>query len=98
MLPFEDRFTRQRRLSEVGAAGQDALARACVVLKAHASVDVEREYLVRAGVGRVEVDEGSPSDTFPFADHFQFESSRSLARAAFGALGAVRNVLGITGS
>ncbi len=52
MLPFEDRYTRQRQLPEVGAAGQDKIAQGRVVTRQ----PVAAEYLFRAGVGTVQLE------------------------------------------
>jgi hypothetical protein len=95
MLPFEDRHSRQRRLAEVGAAGQARLEQAHLVMAEHEGSDVAREYLLRAGVRSVvlEPDRGAPP--FPFADAFEFASSRELAHGAWRALAAIRDVLGM---
>jgi hypothetical protein len=95
MLPFEDRYTRQRRLAEVGSSGQERLLEAHLVLPVHEGSDIEREYLLRAGVQSVRVDPSLPAEGFPFAARFEFEQSRRLAQAAWGALANLRKVLGL---
>jgi hypothetical protein len=95
MLPFEDRYTRQRRLAEVGAAGQARLAEARLELAAHEGSEVEREYLLRAGVQSIDVDPRLPAEPFPFAAEFEFAASRNLARGAWSALANIRKVLGL---
>jgi hypothetical protein len=95
MLPFEDRYTRQRRLTEVGHEGQRRLATARLILAPHAGVDVERDYLVRAGVSQIQVDpEGSPPP-FPWPEFFEFTAPLCVARGAWCALSRIRTVLGL---
>lgn len=96
MLPFEDRYSRQRRLAEVGWSGQERLNEARLVLPEHAGSDVEREYLLRAGVQSVCVDPSLRAEAFPFEEHFEFGASKALARAAWSALSNIRKVLGLT--
>lgn len=50
MLPFEDRYTRQRQLREVGLAGQQRLQTSLAVLGVTRSELVAADYLGRAGV------------------------------------------------
>jgi hypothetical protein len=50
MLPFEDRFTRQRQLREVGLAGQRRIEASSVVVGPSAADGVAADYLQRAGV------------------------------------------------
>lgn len=50
MLPFEDRFTRQRQLREVGLAGQRRIEASRVVVGLGAADGVAADYLQRAGV------------------------------------------------
>lgn len=93
MLPFEDRYTRQRRLKEVGADGQRRLEAVRLTLAAHESSDIEREYLGRAGVGHVGVDAAAAPPPFPWAAFFEFSAPLSVARGAWCALSHVRSVL-----
>lgn len=95
MSPFEDRHSRQRRLAEVGAAGQERLDRAHLVVPEHEGSDVAREYLLRAGVPSVVIEHDHDAAPFPFADAFQFVHSRELAHGAWRALAAIRDVLGM---
>ncbi len=93
MLPFEDRYSRQRRLVEVGPAGQRRLGQSRVRVAAHADVEIEREYLERAGVGGVDVDsQASPVD-FPWQAEFSFAAAAGVARGAFSALRRIRAAL-----
>ena len=50
MLPFEDRFSRQRQLSEVGREGQQRLLATEVLVVPSRSAWIELTYLQRAGV------------------------------------------------
>lgn len=50
MLPFEDRFTRQRQLREVGLDGQRRLEESRIVVGSGAPDAVAADYLQRAGV------------------------------------------------
>jgi len=93
MLPFEDRYSRQRRLPEVGTAGQRRLEQGSLVLAAHPGADLERDYLVRAGVGGVSVDHASGAAAFPWADEFEVDVCRDIARGAWSALAHLRQLL-----
>jgi hypothetical protein len=93
MSGFEDRFSRQRLLAEVGAAGQAKIAGAQLALAAQPGVELEREYLRRAGVGDVSITAELAPEPFPFADQFEFATTRVLARAAWSALDHLRNIL-----
>jgi hypothetical protein len=90
-----DRTTRQRRLLEVGEAGQAALARSAVRTAALDGCVVEIVYLNRAGVGRVAV--STLAEARPFAHHaaFHHAASRAVAWGAWRALTHVRGVLGL---
>jgi hypothetical protein len=50
MLPFEDRFTRQRQLRDVGLVGQHRIEASSVVVGPSAADGVAADYLQRAGV------------------------------------------------
>jgi hypothetical protein len=95
MLPFEDRHSRQRRLAEVGAAGQERLEQAHLVVAEREGSDIAREYLLRAGVRSVVVEPDRGARPFPFVDVFEFAESRELAHGAWRALAAIREVLGM---
>jgi molybdopterin/thiamine biosynthesis adenylyltransferase len=97
MLPFEDRYSRQRRLAEVGRAGQDQLARASLAVRASAdgSDVLELLYLHRAGVGRVDLLNTGPVASFGYADRFDCEAARALAAGAHRALLQLRAELGV---
>jgi hypothetical protein len=93
MLPFEDRFTRQRRLREVGAEGQRRLDASRMVLVDHADSDIERDYLERAGVTRFDLDPQGSLPAFPWADAFEFSAAGSVARGSWYALARLRIAL-----
>lgn len=94
MLPFEDRYTRQRRLEEVGPEGQRRLEQSTLVLAPHADAELERDYLERAGVRQIRWDAAAVAPEFPWARHFEFTGPLGVARAAWSALARIRAVLG----
>lgn len=93
MLPFEDRYTRQRRLPEVGPDGQRRLAAACLFVAPHDGLDLQLEYLERAGIGQLRVDPQATPPSFPWAEFFEFAAPLSVARGAWCALSDIRRVL-----
>ncbi len=97
MLPFEDRYSRQRRLPEVGPSGQERLCAADLVIAEHPDVDLELDYLQRAGVARVTVDAAAAAAvlTFPWAEQFEHEAALGVARGAWYALARIKGVLGL---
>ena len=95
MLPFEDRYSRQRRLPEVGPSGHERLCAAELVIAEHPDVDLELDYLQRAGVARVTVDAAAAALTFPWADRFEHEATLGVARGAWCALVRIKGELGI---
>lgn len=93
MLPFEDRYTRQRQLREVGLSGQHRLETSVKVLGRGASDDVAADYLVRAGVQVVRKDD-LPSDAGVTAGALcAFSGPRDYLTGALVALDHVRAVL-----
>jgi hypothetical protein len=98
MLPFEDRYTRQRRLAEVGPQGQLRLERQRLAIARHADVELELDYLRRAGVQQVTVqqagvDAEQSALDFPWAAQFQFSGPLGVARGAWSALARIRAAL-----
>jgi hypothetical protein len=93
MLPFEDRYSRQRRLEEVGPEGQQRLERAEVFVAEHAGVALELDYLARAGVQRAALRAGARELGFPWQHHFRFAAPLAVARGAWCALCRLRTVL-----
>lgn len=98
MLPFEDRYSRQRKLPEVGPQGQRALANASLRVspRVTGSEVFELCYLQRAGVARVTVSDAHVQLPSPHAQAFQFTAPRTLAVGALGALAQLRQTLGLT--
>ncbi|HKO89638.1 MAG TPA: hypothetical protein VJU61_00705 [Polyangiaceae bacterium] len=94
MLPFEDRYSRQRRLVEVGPEGQRRLEQTELVLAPHADTDVEREYLTRAGITRIGQAPEGTAPVFPWSHHFRFSAPLAVARGAWCALSQIRVALG----
>ena len=107
MLPFEDRYTRQRRLAEVGPEGQLLLERQNLAIARHADVELELDYFRRAGVQQVTVqqtggqqEEGEAEQSvldFPWAAQFQFSGPLGVARGAWSALARIRAALAANG-
>lgn len=93
MLPFEDRHSRQRRLAEVGIEGQAKLAATKILLAEHEGVQIEREYLLRAGVADASVEGRAERVEFPFSAWFEYAAPRALAAGAWCALTRIRRVL-----
>ena len=90
-----DRYTRQRRLAEVGEAGQARLERARAEVRGPEGATVELTYLERAGVGSVTVlPKGTPVP-FAHAEWFRFEASRDVGAGAWRALDTIRGALDI---
>lgn len=95
MLPFEDRYTRQRRLPEVGPSGQERLCAAQLAIPRHPDVELELDYLARAGVSNVVVDDSIDAPAFPFADWFEHGAALGVARGAWCALRRIKVELAI---
>ena len=96
MLPFEDRFSRQRRLPEVGPSGQERLQRALRRAAPHPGLDIELDYLERAGAGEVVVDATAAAPAFPWMEWFEHEAALSVARGAWCALAQIKRELELT--
>ena len=95
MLPFEDRFSRQRRLPEVGPRGQERLASAELRIARHADVELELDYLARAGVTNASLDPAGAPLPFPWTDWFEHDAALAVARGAWCALSRIRRELGV---
>jgi hypothetical protein len=93
MLPFEDRYTRQRRLPEVGPKGQERLCQANLRIASHPDVELELDYLARAGVAGVRVDPTAPALAFPWTDWFEHDAALGVARGAWYALSRIKREL-----
>jgi molybdopterin/thiamine biosynthesis adenylyltransferase len=88
-----DLYSRQRRLPEVGAEGQERLERADLSIDAGPAAASELSYLLRAGVGRALVTRRSTRDPFAHSAHFKFTPSRTLAEGAWRALRQIHAVI-----
>jgi|GEM_PF-540205 len=91
-----DRHDRHRRLAEVGDDGQARIAALDLLVPDGPGAEVEREYLLRAGVRRAQI---APLSTppFPHAGHFGFAAPREVAAGAWRALTHLRAALGLDG-
>lgn len=95
MLPFEDRYTRQRRLPEVGQRGQERLSQAQFCVAQHPDIELEVDYLARAGAGEVRVDPAAPALAFPWSAWFEHDAALGVARGAWCALSRIKGELGL---
>jgi hypothetical protein len=87
------KFARQLCLPEVGQGGQQALCQAeRAIPLAGAAVEVEREYLMRAGVQVVAGDRAAQA-SFAHAPYFRHEQSSAVAEGAWRALTEIKTVL-----
>ena len=89
-MPMDERTTRQRRLAEVGDAGQARISAARFSVPAGSAGWVAAEYLRRAGA---EVESGEERTAFVHASAFRFDACRDVAEGAFLALGKLRATL-----
>ena len=94
MQDDEDRYTRQRRLREIGDAGQKRLQAASVVLGGGEGQLVELVYLHRAGVGSVTLDALGAGKPFAHRAVFRHDASRRHASGAWRALGTLVELVG----
>jgi hypothetical protein len=87
-----DRYTRQKRLAEVGDDGQARIAAARLAVGDSPEAWSEREYLERAGAEVVTFPglEGAP---FVHARLFHHTASRRFAAGSWRALAALRQLL-----
>jgi hypothetical protein len=88
-------LARQKKLAEVGAAGQERLERAAAEIRGRDGAMTELAYLVRAGVGRVTVLPGAAPKPFAHAEWFRFDGARSAGAGAWRALSTIRDALGV---
>ncbi len=95
MLPFEDRFTRQRQLPEVGAEGQQRIAALRVVGPADRAGEVAAAYLRRAGVAEVTLADDQPVPVFPHASSFRFSVARAHGEGCHRAMNSLRACLSL---
>lgn len=98
MLPFEDRYTRQRQLAEVGPSGQERIAAHTAQIALDATAPIARLYLQRAGVLEVDAKAHYAARQFAASSGFAFDASRTFADGCLRALWELRSALGMTGS
>jgi hypothetical protein len=88
-----DRFTRQRRLAEVGELGQERIQNALARVPQTPAGVVAALYLSRAGVQRIEAAETADLAEFTHAASFRHPASREIGEGSWGALSAIVGVL-----
>lgn len=89
-----DRYVRQRRLAEIGDAGQARLLAAAHSVAGTDGALTELVYLERAGVRAVSLDTLAKPRPFAHAALFRHASPRAHAAGAWRALRAVTELLG----
>ena len=93
----DDLYDRQRRLPGVGDAGQAAIERSTALIPSGPSASIALAYLVRGGVGKVEIHRAAPPSAsavsghwprlaFPHRQQFRFDGPLEVARGAHQAL------------
>jgi hypothetical protein len=104
MLPFEDRYTRQRQLREVGLKGQLQIAALVARLPGDKVGEVAALYLKRAGAQVETLDAeavrtapppANAAVAFPYAEEFRFQAARELAAGCHLALALIRKQLNL---
>jgi hypothetical protein len=90
-----DRYSRQRRLAEVGDAGQARIERAQAEVLGADGALTEVSYLARAGVGSVTVIPDVESTPFLHASWFRYDATRTFGAGAWRALATLRGALGV---
>ena len=90
---MDDRYTRQRRLPEVGDAGQARLERAALVVAAGPAALPELTYLCRAGARELLISRWHAAEEFTHAAHFRHRESRELATGCWRALRKINGFL-----
>jgi hypothetical protein len=93
MTDDPSRYSRQRRLPEVGDAGQHRLERASLEARGRNGALVELAYLCRAGVNRVTLTPLEHPEPFVHAAAFRFDAPRAVGAGAWRALAQIRRVL-----
>jgi hypothetical protein len=88
-----DRYTRQRRLPEIGDAGQRRLEAAGAVVRGLDGADVELRYVTGAGLRNVVHDAGAEPLAFAHEAFFVFPSSRRVGAGAWRALCTLKRVI-----
>jgi len=89
----EDRYARQRRLPEVGDAGQQRIFDAVLEVRGSDGALIEAEYLMRAGVERLSLTPRAEPEPFAHAGAFEHAAPARIAAGAWRALGQLRRVI-----
>ncbi len=95
MSDASDRYSRQRRLAEVGDAGQARIERAQAHVLGTEGALTEVSYLARAGVGSVTVIPNLEPTPFLHASWFRHDATRAYGAGAWRALATLRGALGV---
>jgi hypothetical protein len=95
MSSTPDRYCRQRKLSEIGDAGQLRISRSLHEVRGADGAIIEAEYLHRAGVERLTILPRAEPEPFVHESYFQFFASRRIAAGAWRALSKLRRELGL---
>ncbi|HVJ21127.1 MAG TPA: hypothetical protein VM686_37205 [Polyangiaceae bacterium] len=90
---MDDRYTRQRRLPEVGDAGQARLERAALAVAAGPDALTELAYLERAGAREILISRWQAPEVFTHAAHFRHAPSRKLGAGSWRALRQINRIL-----
>ncbi len=93
-----ERYSRQERLSEVGALGQDRILRSSAEIRGKDGATIEIAYLERAGVSSLALLPQAQPEPFDHAEWFEFDAARSVGAGAWRALQKLRRVLRIEAS
>ena len=88
-----DRYSRQRRLPEVGDLGQARIERTSATICGREGATTELVYLERAGVPVDALYPRMPCEPFPHAEWFRFARTREFASGAWRALRTLRRAL-----
>jgi hypothetical protein len=88
-----DLHDRQRRLAEIGDAGQSRIERAGARISSRDEGSmIELSYLLRAGVRSASIERAEPR-AFPHAGAFRFAVARTVGAGAWRALDTLRRAL-----
>jgi hypothetical protein len=88
-----DPYSRQRRLAELGDAGQARLLAASHRIAGTDGALTELQYLVRAGFRAVTIDALAEAPPFVHAELFRHEVTRRQAAGTWRALRAITRLL-----
>ena len=90
-----DRFDRQRRLPEVGEAGQARIEHAAVEVRGSDGAIIQTEYLHRAGVERLSITPRLEPEPFRHEAFFRYYAPRRIGAGAWRAIAEMRRILGL---